>query len=533
MMRTVNKIEFGDFQTPVAFAEEITAFLGVTGISPDVVVEPTCGRGGFVKAAQTVFRQAREIYGFDINPEYVRETEVTAEPSTHTRLKLECRDFFQTDWASFFASIKGTVLVIGNPPWVTNSALGTLGRDNLPEKSNFQRHNGFAAKTGKANFDISEWMLIRLVEALQHRSGCIAMLCKTATARKTLRHAWLNNLNIGSCSLHGIDAMQHFGASVDACLLILHTGLKKAETVASVYPGLSFKGKLSTLGLFGKDLVANVDEFLRLRDIDGLPYYTWRSGVKHDAARVMEFKHSGKHYVNGNKTECRLEDTYLFPLLKSSDIANSRMNPERFVLLTQRIPSDDTAVIMNTAPQTWTYLTEHADVLDRRQSIIYTKRPRFSIFGIGDYTFSPWKVAISGLYKNCRFEAVGPYSGKPVVLDDTCYFIPCSSEAEARFICDLLNSDVCQQFIRSLVFFDSKRPITIDVLNRIDLKRVAEHLNKTAEANRFLTHAAGFEDGQALFVFEKKGRQRTKSAKATLQKKAPAISLPDDFRLKT
>lgn len=84
--------------------------------------------------------------------------------------------------------------------------MGVIGGRNLPEKSNFQGHGGFAAKTGKANFDISEWMLIKLLEALQGRRAAIAMLCKTATARKVLRHAWLNGLDVGPSSLHLIDA---------------------------------------------------------------------------------------------------------------------------------------------------------------------------------------------------------------------------------------------------------------------------------------------------------------------------------------
>lgn len=205
-----------------------------------------------------------------------------------------------------------------------------------------------------------------------------------------------------------------------------------------------------------------------------------------------------------------MEMTYLFPLLKSSDIANGRITPVRYVLVTQRKPSDDTAEVKKIAPKTWAYLTAHAEILDQRRSIIYQKRPRFSVFGVGDYTFSPWKVAISGLYKNCRFDVVSEHEGKPIVLDDTCYFIPCASEKEARFICELLNSDVCQRFLRSLVFFDAKRPVTIDILNRIDLKRVAEHVNRVTEARRFLTTAAEFENKQALLVFEKKAEYRTK-----------------------
>lgn len=501
-MSNRNRIEFGDFQTPPELAQAVTTFLKDGGLVPEVVVEPTCGLGSFLIAAIDTFPDAQHFYGFDINPQYAKELAKELREIRGKRCLVECRDFFQVDWGEFVENLDGNLLVIGNPPWVTNSALGVLGSNNLPEKSNFQGHVGFAAKTGKANFDISEWMLITLTEALGRRPGCLAMLCKTATARKVLRHAWLNRLNVGRCSLHLIDAQKYFGASVDACLLVIHTDVEEVTATANVYADLSFSSRISTFGLVGRELVADVEAYTRLRDIDGIAYYPWRSGVKHDAASVMEFTKQGGRLVNGIGEECVLESTYLFPLLKSSDIANGRLTPARYVLLTQRKPSDDTSAIEEAAPKTWMYLSSHAADLDKRRSIIYEKRPRFSVFGVGDYTFSPWKVAVSGLYKNCRFQVVGQSSGKPIVVDDTCYFISCQSEAEARFACELLNSDICQEFLHSLVFFDAKRPVTIDVLNRIDLKRVADRLNKGEKAQQFLYAATGIEDKQALLVFE-------------------------------
>jgi hypothetical protein len=509
-MNEASKVEFGDFQTPPVLAREICEFLRSTGVNTDVIVEPTCGKGSFICAAIDAFPNAKAAYGFDINPEYGCDAQQALGIAGVRKAHLECRNFFHVDWEEFFSDKSGHVLVIGNPPWVTNSALGALGGNNLPEKTNFQRLGGFAAKTGKANFDISEWMLIRMLEVLHSRAGCVAMLCKTATARKLLRHAWINRMNVGRASLHLIDAQKHFQASVDACLLIVHTGIAESTAAASVYPGLSFESRITTFGLVGNELVADMEEYLLLRDIDGIPYYTWRSGIKHDAAGVMELKQDNGHFTNGRGEKCQLEPTYLFPLLKSSDVANGRTIPDRYVIVTQRSPSDNTEVIRKRAPKTWAYLTSHANILDNRGSIIYKKRPRFSVFGVGDYTFAPWKVAVSGLYKNCRFEVIGQKDGKPIVLDDTCYFIPCSSEKEAGFLCELLNSDVCQRFLRSLVFFDAKRPVTIDVLNRIDLKKVAEHVDRESEASEVLMTAAGFEDKQLLLVFEKKSGYRIK-----------------------
>ena len=64
--------------------------------------------------------------------------------------------------------------------------------------------------------------------------------------------------------------------------------------------------------------------------------------MKHDAASVMEFKKSGDALVNGFEEYIKLEPTYLYPLLKSSDIANDRLIPQRYILVTQHKPNEDT-----------------------------------------------------------------------------------------------------------------------------------------------------------------------------------------------
>lgn len=42
------------------------------------------------------------------------------------------------------------------------------------------------------------------------------------------------------------------------------------------------------------------------------------------------------------------------------------------------------------------------------------------MFGIGDYSFAPYKVALSGFYKKPLFCLL--YASKPVMTDDTAYF---------------------------------------------------------------------------------------------------------------
>ena len=512
-MKKTDRKEFGDYQTPQPLADEVLAFLATQGLRPAAIVEPTCGLGTFVNAAAISF-PSPDIFAFDLNREYTKHLSRSSD-GFRPRLHIEIQDFFQKDWKAFFDSLDGEILVVGNPPWVTNASLGAIHGTNLPIKSNFQNHKGFAAKTGKANFDISEWILIKLLESLRQHRACIAMLCKTATARKVLRHAWTNRFPIGRASLHSIDAASHFGVAVDACLFVVHTGTIDLPMIATVYLDLSFNSKSSTIGMHGKELVADVDEFKRLSDIDGISYYKWRSGVKHDAARVMEFTREANRLRNAAGEEAHIEDAYLYPMLKSSDLANGEIHPKRLVLLTQRHPSDDTGKIRHDAPATWRYLLSHGAALDARQSMIYQKRSRFAMFGVGPYTFAPWKVAVSGLYKTLKFRVVGPIGEKPAVVDDTCYFVPCQTKKESEFICDLLNSDLCQRFLRSIVFLDSKRPVTIDVLNRIDLKRIAEKLGQEAKARKYFVAARHYERGQPLLVFEKMKEYRTRRSSLT------------------
>jgi hypothetical protein len=168
-----------------------------------------------------------------------------------------------------------------------------------------------------------------------------------------------------------------------------------------------------------------------------------------------------------------LEPDCLYPLLKCSDLANGRTTPERLVLVTQQNVGADTAGIARSSPQTWNYLQSHSDKLNARKSSIYKSSAPFALFGIGDYAFAPWKVAVSGLHRTARFQIIGPFQRKPVFLDDTCYFLPFENQAQAQLVADILNSPPCQQFIQALLFNDTKRPITVELLQRLNLNLIA------------------------------------------------------------
>lgn len=498
-MMSVRK-EYGDFQTSVALARQVVSLVETKFGIPGTVIEPTCGLGNFLEAAYEAWGNDTRYHGYEINPNYCNSARSRFEGFGN--ISIEQRDFFTTDWLPLLRHAEnGFTLVIGNPPWVTNAVLGALNSTNLPEKSNFQGLRGFDAKTGKANFDIAEWMIIRLVEALP-LSGVLAFLCKSATARKVLTYFWQGQIPVSDANLYRFDSKEHFGVAVDACLLTLRK-IEVIDPSASVFASLHDNAPVSRFGMQHGELIANLDDYQSCKDLDGFSNYKWRSGVKHDAADIMELNPYGDGYRNGLGETVRIEDGLVYPLLKSSDLGNGRTIPRKAIIITQTAVGEDTSKIRTEFPLTWTYLEAHGGFLDFRKSSIYRKRPRFSIFGIGEYSFAPWKVAISGLYKELRFMVVAPVDGKATMVDDTCYFFPCASEEEAQFWATLLNSRACIRFLHSLVFLDAKRPVNIDVLRRIDFAQLARRHHVFSQALQYLQEYGNLEgQKQQMLVFD-------------------------------
>ena len=67
-----------------------------------------------------------------------------------------------------------------------------------------------------------------------------------------------------------------------------------------------------------------------------------------------------------------------------------------------------------------------------------------------------------------------PCGNKPVLFDDACYFLPFVEEEEARLVAEILNSRPSRALLEALMFDDAKRPITVELLQRLDLSAIAK-----------------------------------------------------------
>ena len=475
-----SRAAFGDYQTPISLAREVVSTPSLRNLTPSSVVEPTCGTGNFVLAAISKFASIRQVFALDINSDHIRTlARRLREAGVANGACLTQDDFFATDWHKVLRQLAEPILIIGNPPWVTVADLGSLSSSNAPARQNHQKLPGIDALTGKSNFDISESILLRMIESLEGKRATLAMLCKTTVARKVLGQVWKRRMPLTHAEIRHIDARTSFGIAVDACLLICSFNQTIAAPSCLEFAGLSDDTPDRAFGLVDGILVSDSKAYEKWIHLQGHSPYHWRSGIKHDCAKVMEFRQSGRLLVNGFGQIVDIEDEYVFPMAKASDVRNGRLaQTHRRVLVTQTNLSQDTDVIKRTAPRTWAYLQAHSTMLDSRASSIYKRRPRFSMFGVGDYSFSTWKVAVASLYKELKFEVIGPREGKPVLLDDTCYFLPCAHRLEAETLADMFNSETAREFFSAFTFWDAKRPITIGILERLNVVALAHELGQ-------------------------------------------------------
>jgi hypothetical protein len=468
--QTKSKKEFGYFQKPLELSELMVDILKGLCFSPNIIVEPTCGVGNILIKAHNSFSPQKTI-GIETNKEYCMA--LREKLNGKQNLSILNRDIF-----IYFDRIKDEIkpnevcLFIGNPPWVTNSELGSMDSKNIPVKTNLKNLRGIDAITGKSNFDISEFIIIKLIEEFNCNKSIFAFLCKTSVARNILKYCWQNRIHYHDAFIFPIDSKKYFNAAVDACYFIIDASKKGIKKECIVYDSIENRLYKNKIGFYQERLIGNIDSFLSYNYL-GKSDYIWRNGIKHDCSKVMEFDIAGSKLINGYGEEADIEDDLVYPLLKSSDIANGKIKVRKKVLVTQKQVGEETNYIKDKYPKTWKYLHGYIEDFNKRKSCIYKNKPLFSIFSIGEYCFYPYKVAISGLYKHLNFKIIYPAGEKPVLVDDTCNFISCNTEAEASMLYSLLENEETKNFLNSIIFWDSKRPITTEILNSIDLKKIA------------------------------------------------------------
>lgn len=471
--------EYGDWQTSFEFACLVCRYLKRQGVNPQIIIEPTCGKGNFIKAAIATFDNLEEIYGVEIYKPYLDELKIYTDTLNHVDVHLLNHDVFTFNFNEIKRQIQGkNILILGNPPWVTNSELSKNNSENIPTKYNYRDARGIEAITGKGNFDIAESICNLLIENFTQREGdtYMALLVKNSVIKNIIEHQHHLGYRISGINQISFDAKKEFDVSVSASLFSCKIGDGK-DDYCSCFDIYTEK-QLNSYGWVKENFVSDIEQYNKTSQIDGKSQFIWRSGIKHDCSKVMELTPKEDGLYNGLGEVVNIEDNSVYPFIKSSDIGNGFSGKVRkYLVLPHLNLTEPSTAMKQRLPIAYAYLERHGDLLDGRKSSIYKKKPRFAVFGLGDYSFKPYKVVISALYKSLRFSLLTPMDNKVVMLDDTCYMLGFDNLAYAKITYSILNSQLVQQFISTVSFADAKRVVSTELLMRIDLFKALELLH--------------------------------------------------------
>jgi len=150
-----------------------------------------------------------------------------------------------------------------------------------------------------------------------------------------------------------------------------------------------------------------------------------------------------------------IEPDLLYPLLKGRDVKRWKAEPSAYIIMAQdpikRRGIDENEMKMK-YPKTYMYLKRFERTLRERAAFkrYFTRKdsngriietgPFYSMFNVGDYTFSPYKVVWRYIANDFICSVIVTKNKKPIIPNEKLMLVSCDSGSEAYYLCALCNS---------------------------------------------------------------------------------------------
>jgi len=522
--------DLGEYFTPEWLARATIEMSGYRGKADSVLFDPGCGSGAFLLAAVEMKWQAtgqstpslledvlHNVIGCDINPLSVLSARLNLLwwLAEHFEMPLfEC-DLPVFHYDTVFATPLGNTspdalrkylsegcdYLVGNPPWINWNALPQtyrqkLERELLPHYILFDFH-GQEAQLGHSNDDYLVTFSLVTIDRYLRPGGLCSFIVKqpllTNVSGKTFRRFAIRSLHETiPLQVHKVADLRQvnpFGIANETAIIVLQKGKR------TVYPVPyeiwtrnhhqieveAVQAQPASEGDAASSWVVLTPELEQTRFMEGRCPYEIRHGLKHDVADVLMVQIVEQGDGNlviapaGRPSErYEIEPDVLFPFVQPGHLAAWTVKGYTYAVIPQRKAGENNEhKLRQTLPLTYTYLKQFEPLFAARRSRIFSKKPFYGLFGLGDYTWASYKVCWCGLGFRPEFAVAEPIADsflntKPVVPDGTVYFIPTSDRAEAHFLCAILNAEIVRAFL-SARSSKSKRGLPKKLMQRLRL----------------------------------------------------------------
>jgi len=398
--------------------------------------------------------------------------------------------------------------IVGNPPWINWENLPDTYRDSIKpiwEKYGLFPHSGMDQILGKGKKDISMLMTYVVADRLLQEKGKLGFvlpqtLLKNVGAAQGFRKFFIpSKLGEGTpvhvIHVDDLSSLNPFeNTSNQTTVLILEKGNPTTYPVpytiwrkdrstkvdfSSDYDDI-FKS-LEHLNYFAEPvnpadttsawLTAKRNAHQIIRKSLGRSTYIAHAGVYSGGlnaaywVEIINTKPDGhiviRNIIEGSKKKVQqvisnVEPDLIYPLLRDKDLKKWHATPTAYILMVQdpiKRMGIEEKIMQEKYSETYDYLFQFKVPLLNRKSrglsdMIASGAPFYTMFSVGEYSFSPWKVVWSRI---SRVEAavIHIIDDKPIMPQETITTIECGSSEEAYYLSALINSTIFQYSLLS------------------------------------------------------------------------------------
>lgn len=512
----------GEFYTPRGLAQ-------LTLTSPDFdtggkrICDPACGFGIFLEETIKSLPKANRngsgdgaldppVVGIDLNPIAARGSKLVYANAIAGCYDLESVD--EVHLPVYCGDSLGIIehhpapdgdfdLLVGNPPWVTWGNLDDEFKqrfiDRHVDRLGLNPRGGAEARMGHSNDDFSVPFILVAIDRYLNRDGEARFLLKRDLIQQASGNL-LRRLSSGSRPLsvkhiHDFPDSDPFdGVGSDTAVFAFRADRENTFPITRTHwsprnNSATFESIEALEDTFESSEsplieVGETQSFWLPKDESrpalGTCEHDIRHGIKDDAQSVYS--------VTPEEIE-GLDDELVYPYINSRHVSQFGITDHEYrVVPVREAGEQNNEVLQNRYPATYEYLLEHREELEERSSSWFDDGEFYDVFGVGDYTWSDYKVVWCRLGFKPQFAVVDsvadPVLGeKQVIPGDHFLFIPTDTRDEAHFLCALLNSTPYQQTLQSLAS-RGKATLSKGVIEQLELPAYSptvDDMNRLAE----------------------------------------------------
>lgn len=443
---------------------------------------------------------------------------------------VQCADFLKDDISqSNSLFLEQYDVAAGNPPWIAWDNLPADYRrdtERLWRRYNLFHLTGSAARHGGAKKDLSELIFYASCDRLKPNGRIGFVLPKslffTLAAGGFRRWTLPDGEPVKIESVEDFSRLNLFGTpAAKACVVTASKGdktsyplrytslhlskqslqkscdcqnaTKLTETACQAQPS-DPADPLSVWSVFESQSIPTLSSQRGIKRDESSPYIarlgansggangvywlTVLDVVDENCVRVRNLAQRSKKNVP--EVETVIESALLYPLARWKSVSKGALDLDETVILVVQDPVSRTGLsrelLQEKYPLTLEYLLQFEELLSNRaaQKRFQSRGEFYSMYNVGQYTFSDWKCVWRRMDSRIRAAAVGPRSvaglpPRPVFPQETCVFIPAQSESEAFYLSAIMNSNAVNALVCSTSCAGGKSFGSPSLLSRIPL----------------------------------------------------------------